>query len=292
MMETEGSDVQKFLLERCKDEETKTRQMSSSNDISPKGFIGFRPFMNILSTAARLKLSRLQVMVIMSEAEVQDGMINYYDFIPVVSKTIELMFEPKTLLQRAELIEKTDLSAEALLAGLSSESFEAHLLTLFRSYDVNHDGVLDEGEFLTCLQSMELQLTMGEMHALFASADIHHLGSLRFADFSEFFSHNLLSLERERHIRILHNAIHSKDDRSAAESTDDNLAHISSLFKIADVDKTGSLTRDEFVNVLKSLELNVSNLELDILLSEIDSNNNGLIDFDEFLPVCTELLKV
>ncbi|KAJ1384148.1 hypothetical protein B484DRAFT_410895, partial [Ochromonadaceae sp. CCMP2298] len=80
----------------------------------------------------------------MSEAHVQEGMINYFHFVPVVSKAIELMFEPKALRQRAELIEKTDLSPEALLQGMSSEMFEQRLMTLFKSYDIDHSGGLDQ----------------------------------------------------------------------------------------------------------------------------------------------------
>ena len=60
-----------------------------------------------------------------------DGMINYFQFVLVVVKAIiEIMFEPKALPQRAELIEKTDLSPEALLQGMSSDMFEQRVFDL------------------------------------------------------------------------------------------------------------------------------------------------------------------
>lgn len=77
-------------------------------------------------------------MVIMAEASVTEGMIDYNQFCPVVAKTIEIMFEPKTLRQRAELIEKTDLSPEALLQGMTTDEFLQKMTTLFKSYDIDH----------------------------------------------------------------------------------------------------------------------------------------------------------
>lgn len=113
--------------------------------------------------------------------------------VPVVAKAIEIMMEPKALRQRAELIENTDLSAEALLQGMSTKDFSNKISTLFRyirhrilvtthiladnairSYDVNGDGVFDQEEFITCLQALELHLSRVEMLALFDAADSKH----------------------------------------------------------------------------------------------------------------------
>ena len=113
------------------------------------------------------------------------------------------MFEPKALRQRAELIENTDLSSEALLNGLSADKFEQRLATLFKSVDIDHSGNLDQEEFFMCLQSLELQLTKGEMQALFDQADGNSNKAITFDEFIRFFSHNLLSLEREKHLRQL-----------------------------------------------------------------------------------------
>ena len=108
-----------------------------------------------------------------------DGMINYFQFVLVVVKAIiEIMFEPKALRQRAELIEKTDLSPEALLQGMSSDMFEQRVF--------------------------DLQLTYGEIVALMAAADKEPHGYLRFVGFFTFcFTHNLLNFEREKRLRLL-----------------------------------------------------------------------------------------
>jgi hypothetical protein len=71
-------------------------------------------------------------MVIASEAHLNDYKVNYMHFAPIAAKTIEIMFEPKALRMRAELIESTDLSPEVLLKGDSSEEFTRRLKTLFK----------------------------------------------------------------------------------------------------------------------------------------------------------------
>ena len=98
------------------------------------------------------------------------------------------------------------------------------MLTMFRTYDVNHDGILDESEFLVCLQSLDLQLTIGEMSALFAAADTKCQGFLKFDDFSAFLSHNLINLEREKHIRVLQKAMHNDNSSGGANSANEAVA--------------------------------------------------------------------
>ena len=183
----------------------------------------------------------------MSEAQVAVGMINYFQFVPTIARTIEIMFEPKALRQRAELIEVTDLSPEALLKdGMSSQDFEKKLHTLFQSYDIDHNSTLDENEFIACLDSLDLQLSRGEMAALMATADVNGEGQLRFDDFLAYFSNNLIHLEREKHIRCLAKSLHDKSGNSAADSFDFQ-SHITHIFKIADKDNSGTLELMKFL---------------------------------------------
>lgn len=293
VVESQGSDLQKYLLDICKEEEMKLKRLQGDNDAVATGMLAFRSLIAILCNAPRLSLTRLQVMVIMAEAIVVDGMINYYQFIPVVAKTIEYMFEPKSLRLRAELIETTDLSPEALLQGMSSDMFEQRLLTLFKSYDIDHNGVLDEEEFMACLQSLDLQLTKGEMVALFATADINNVGVLKFEDFVQFFTHNLIHLEREKHIRLLQKSIHSRSQEMDGKSDlEKYIDHLTTIFRLADTENTGKLQYTEFVEVLKSLEVNISEFELNIVLSELDSDGDGLIEYSKFVPVSAGLIRV
>jgi Ca2+-binding EF-hand superfamily protein len=344
IIESQGSGLQKYLLDLCKDEEKKlanyhspTTSSGVSSSMStggggmkgggsggekfvPTGIIPCRSLINILSNSPRLSLSRLQVLVIMSEASVLDGMINYFQFVPVVAKAIEIMFEPRALRQRAELIEKTDLSPEALLQGMSSEMFEQRLLTLFKSYDIDHNGTLDQNEFIACLESLDLQLSYGEMVALMATADVAQHGFLKFEDFVGFFTHNLLNLEREKHIRLLQSSLHkSKNTGSSSfdkdgsnnnnnngnngggggngnsnikDASDDLTSRLLALFRLSDPGHTGFIPFDDFETILQNLSINVSKFLIDVLVSELHVNDDGLVEYASSLKTCTELFRV
>lgn len=299
IIESKGSGLQKYLLDLCKDTEFKQAEGITREKFVPTGIIACRPLINILSTSPRLTLSRLQVAVLMSEASVLEGMINYFQFIPVVAKAIEFMFEPKSLRQRAELIEKTDLSPEALLKGMSSEMFEQRLLTLFKSYDIDHSGGLDQNEFIACLESLELQLTYGEMVALMAAADTKHHGYLRFDEFVSFFTRNLLHLEREKHIRLLQASM-QKDHKSVvkeggkmADLRESFVAKLVDIFKLSDPDNTGFIDYDDFEDILKNfLGKSSSKFKQEVMLSELHISDDRKVCYIDSVETCGDLLQV
>lgn len=334
MIESQGSGLQKYLLELCKDEEKKNDEENMKNSRggdqkgAPPGYIPCRSLISILTNSPRLSLSRLQVLVIMSEASVLDGHINYYQFIPIVTKAIELMFEPKALRQRAELIARTDLSPEALLQGMgmSQDAFEDRLLTLFKSYDIDHNGTLDQNEFIACLESLELQLTKGEMVALMASADVAQHGFLGFEDFVKFFSHNLLHLEREKRIRLLQSSMdmqhHGQGDSQDGSTVDENSTlagngsshhssglqqldlgqQLLSIFELSDPNRTGFITYEDFESILRDFSMHSSPFLMDLLRSELHTStvdtgsSQGdklvLVEYAKSLATCADLFSV
>jgi Ca2+-binding EF-hand superfamily protein len=312
-VEARGTELHKYLLDRCREEEMSIRQKLAATDDVETGRLPFRAMTNLLQSSPRLSLSRLQVMVIMAEASAVEGMVDYYQFCPVVAKTIEIMFEPKTLRQRAELIEKTDLSPEALLSGLSTDEFKQKLHTLFKSYDIDHSGALDKDELKSCLQALDFHLTDGEIAALRVAADLRTSGALTLDDFVNFFTQNLLLLEREKHIQILQRSLHNKGgaakrnqqmqprgttvtpDRTAkmdVVTVEQYAAHLETFFKLADSNGSGFLEKTEFEGLLMTLDINISPFQLECIMSEMDLNHDNKIAYREFIPIAADLLAV
>ena len=229
-------------------------------------------------------------------------MIDYSTFVPVVSKAIELMFDPKTIRMRAELIEKTDLSAEALLNGLTVQGFEDKLRHLFRSYDVDGSGSIEFDEFIAVMEALELQLSYNEMVSLFDAADVKHSRTLQFEEFVEFFSQHLLNLEREKHLRLLQSSIH--DMSVSIDATDDSeqalkneafqtFSHeMTFLFKMYDHNNTGLIKYSDFQTVLSFVSSSFSSYLMDVLKSEVHTDENGMVDYASTIHTCAELAKV
>ncbi|KAK0610155.1 hypothetical protein B0T17DRAFT_546014, partial [Bombardia bombarda] len=58
-----------------------------------------------------------------------------------------------------------------------------------------------------------------------------------------------------------------------------------------DKDKTGDITAEELGLVMKQLGLHPSDSELQDLISEIDINNDGVINFEEFKSLMSTTVK-
>ena len=293
IIQSQGSDLQNYLTELFKTEEA--RVLLEQGVAEPTTFTGYLPFrsmISLMSTSTRLSLSRLQVMVIASSAEIEDGRVNYLKFAPAAARTIELMFQPHMLRQRAELIETTELSPTHLLNGASPEDFLRKLRTLFSSYDLGKTGELNPRQFRAVMDSMDLQLTPGEIMALMSSADIDNNGTIDFDEFAEFCMTNLLHLEREKHIRLLQDAMNSGDVNNPDSDEGHRLeSHLMNIFQLADNDNSGSLSYDELEIVFQSVNIHMSQFQLQVLLSEMDANNDGSVSYEEFIPACADLLQ-
>ncbi|CAN8269744.1 unnamed protein product [Cochlearia groenlandica] len=66
---------------------------------------------------------------------------------------------------------------------------------------------------------------------------------------------------------------------------DEQLSELREIFRSFDQNKDGSLTELELASLLRSLGLKPSQDQLDTLLHKADRNNNGLIEFSEFVAL-------
>ena len=86
----------------------------------------------------------------------------------------------------------------------------------------------------------------------------------------------------------------------AAEETEAFLLHgmpreklentLRDMFNRADADGSGKLSRTEFQSALRDSGLGLTRQEINVLLAEVDENEDGEIDYEEFLPVCFNVL--
>merc|ERR1711965_271881 len=62
------------------------------------------------------------------------------------------------------------------------------------------------------------------------------------------------------------------------------------IFKQHDTDNSGFLDEDQFYECLNQSELGLSEAEIEHFRNAIDANADGKIDFDEFAPLCYDML--
>lgn len=66
---------------------------------------------------------------------------------------------------------------------------------------------------------------------------------------------------------------------------------IADLFVSADKDRSGSLDRKEFKDLLKTADLGFSAKDIRAVMEECDEDGDGLIDYGEFIPIMTGLVR-
>jgi len=79
------------------------------------------------------------------------------------------------------------------------------------------------------------------------------------------------------------------DDHDAPEFTLEQINECKDLFSMFDKDGGGSIDRDEFGGMMKTLGLRLTDRELDEFFFEMDVNNNGGIEFDELLTMLRKI---
>jgi U3 small nucleolar ribonucleoprotein component len=132
-----------------------------------------------------LSLNKLQVLAIMCEADVDEGLVNYWKFIPLAAKSIEAMFEPSAMAQRASLLNEDSLSDAALMQGKERAEIEDMIRQRFKEADTDGGGSLDSTEFTLCMESLELGLNRKQINALLCAADADGSGDVDEEEVSE-----------------------------------------------------------------------------------------------------------
>jgi Ca2+-binding EF-hand superfamily protein len=80
----------------------------------------------------------------------------------------------------------------------------------------------------------------------------------------------------------------NKENRTMAQLSSDQLAELRETFDYNDRDGDGRIQLDEFVEMLDELESDISEREAKVGFADIDTNDDGLIDFEEFVRWWTD----
>jgi calmodulin len=84
----------------------------------------------------------------------------------------------------------------------------------------------------------------------------------------------------------------SKNTYKMADSlTEEQVSEFKEAFSLFDKDGDGQITTKELGTVMRSLGQNPSESELQDMINEVDADNNGTIDFPEFLTMMARKMK-
>ncbi|XP_022976248.1 calcium-dependent protein kinase 1-like [Cucurbita maxima] len=161
-----------------------------------------------------------------------------------------------TRLKQFSAMNKLKKMAIKVIAESLSEEEIAGLKEMFKMIDTDNSGQITFEELKAGLKKFGANLKESEIYDLMQAADIDNNGTI---DYGEFVAATL-------HL----NKIEKED-------------HLVAAFSYFDKDGSGFITHDELQQACK--EFGIEDLQLEEMMHEVDANNDGTIDYNEFVAM-------
>ncbi|OMJ92805.1 hypothetical protein SteCoe_4345 [Stentor coeruleus] len=142
------------------------------------------------------------------------------------------------------------------------QRFEEEVREIFAMLDRDKDGSIDYNEIILGIKAYCILPSQNQIKEIMEKIDKNRNGKIEYEEFKNFVED---TVKRE----ILRQ--------------EDEMQDMRQKFIHADIMKNGYLTPDQLLGVLKSTKADVTQEELNHLLSYVDSDKNGKIDIDEFV---------
>ena len=142
---------------------------------------------------------------------------------------------------------------------LLSEEEICELREAFNIFDVNSEGTIDKDKLILLLFSLKQYPTKEELEETMKSQGLDKLDQINFDQF----------------LKIMGKRMNTK-------KVDEDI-YFRNLFDSMDRNKNGMISIHEIRYIILHSNEDISEKELELLMNNVDSDNDGLISFEEFL---------
>lgn len=190
--------------------------------------------------------------------------------------------------------------------GISMEELAAALEEVFVAHDVDDSGTLDQSEFVRCMAELGQRLGIGKQVAseIFRAVDVNGDGRIDWREFvqpavtiihasiadavAEEIEAEEIEVEAEAKLEMRRRAEEVVLEGTTQAELEDILR---GNFETVDTDASGKIDLKELWEVLsKSYGLRTSPAELNYLLYTLDTDEDGKLSVEEFLPISFDML--
>ena len=140
-----------------------------------------------------------------------------------------------------------------------SEEEICELREAFNIFDVNSEGTIDKDKLILLLFSLKQYPTKEELEETMKAQGLDKLEQINFDQF----------------LKIIGKRVNTKKI--------DEDVYFRNLFDSMDRNKNGMISRHEIRYIILHSNENISEKDLELLMNNVDSDNDGLISFEEFL---------
>jgi len=249
---------------------------------------------NVLDMA-NLGLSQLQIATIVSAAGKDSrGSIGYHKFVSVAAEMIAEMFHANMLSDR-----RRGAEVPQDVNDLSAEDLKNFLAKLFKGADPNTAGVLTPADFKRVLLSTDLGFTPEQMRRILVEADEKPDG---FIDYTVFIDAAVETLESLKSKGTLSDQERLRE-REAEELSKEFSVHnhsreqieelFANTFAGIDIEEKKRIPRNQFYEAIHatSKEIELSRREINALMISADEGPDGLVAYEEFVPLAYDVLR-
>lgn len=275
-------DLQGFFLETF-----------SNYDTTGEGTIAVS---NVRDALSAIGLSTIQVQTILAEATTDaGGLVKYRSLSRVAAQMFSDFFTFREGGDVAPVTGGDEVVAETE-PMMEAEELERYLRQLFYQADVESNGYLHPRDFGQLLRSSGLGFSSKTIRRVIEEADVDNNGRI---DYLEYVS-SMAQIIRAQEVKNKYETRAWEDEaRARAAATEFILQGVSrdwlersmhKMFMTADINNSGTLDTAEFISCLRRLDLGLTRKEITFVMSECDANQDGLISYQEFVPLCFDLL--
>ena len=185
--------------------------------------------------------------------------------------------------------DKVRSKLKAVLAP-TKQSYES-LHEMFDAIDIDGNGSVDKEEFAQLIRDIGITMTEEELNETFSAVDTDGNMDIDFEEFQAFYksTHTLRGTRGTRgtagHVRAsLQNIFRGSTVKSAN--------NLRGMFDNVNEDRNGENDIAEFGRLMRDLDIMVTLRELQQVSGEVDEDNSGEIDFEEFkcMSICPQLI--
>jgi Ca2+-binding EF-hand superfamily protein len=178
----------------------------------------------------------------------------------------------------------------------TASEMEEYLRGLFNEADSDGNGVLNPQEFKQIMIQADIGLSTEDIYEIMMQADENGDGQIEYAEFVPIAAETIQALQareaaEQQDEEMLEDAEFAAEMALSRGMTQEELdSIILEEFKRADVNGDGHLNHDEFKQALQAEALGLTGKEIKALMLRVDENDDGVISYEEFAPLCYELL--
>merc|ERR1711907_532200 len=171
------------------------------------------------------------------------------------------------------------------LTEVPPAQLERYMQRLFRIGDKDGNGVLDALELRDLLRKSGFNLDNQTIARIMVAVDTNRDGVIQYSEFCR--AIKALIAELSEPAPAPASAMPSVNDVAPAELQ----SYLQRLFKIGDRDGNGVLDPAEFESLLRKSGFKFDNATIKRIMDVVDTNHDGVIEYDEFVPAILSLLK-